>query len=142
MVTKIAASPSNPASSKGHLIAYLRSARRRHLLVSPLKTSPSYSCLLLFRDPFSALPPSDAGGLEESPVVERRMIWDQMLVAATGSADTAAYIFDAGGSRGEQGEFIQKLDGHKNRVYSAMFHPTQVFQPPGCCLGLQFAYCE
>jgi hypothetical protein len=28
------------------------------------------------------------------------------------------------------------LDGHKNRVYSAMFHPTQVFQPPGCCLCL------
>ena len=46
-----------------------------------------------------------------------------MLVAAT---DSAAYIFDAGGSKGEQGDFIQQLDGHKNRVYSAIFHPTQV----------------
>jgi hypothetical protein len=70
--------------------------------------------------------PLDAGGLEESPLVERRIIWDQMLVAATGSADSAAYVFDAGGNRGEQGDFIHKLDGHKNRVYSAIFHPTQV----------------
>lgn len=52
-------------------------------------------------------------------------------MAATGSADAAAYVFDAGGNRGEQGDFIQKLDGHKNRVYSATFHPTQVrfFRP-------------
>lgn len=78
------------------------------------------------RDSLSALLPPDAGALEDFPVVERRIIWDQMLVAATGSADAAAYVFDAGGNRGEQGDFIQKLDGHKNRVYSATFHPTQV----------------
>jgi hypothetical protein len=77
-------------------------------------------------DPFSALPLPDTGDLEEVPLLERRISWDQMLVAATGSADAAAYIFDAGGNRGEQGDFIQKLDGHKNRVYSAIFHPSQV----------------
>ena len=77
-------------------------------------------------DSLSALLPPDAGALEDFPVVERRIIWDQMLVAATGSADAAAYVFDAGGNRGEQGDFIQKLDGHKNRVYSAIFHPSQV----------------
>lgn len=47
-------------------------------------------------------------------------------MAATGSADAAAYVYDAGGNKGEQGDFIHKLDGHKSRVYSAIFHPTQV----------------
>jgi hypothetical protein len=87
-------------------------------------------------DFISALPLPDAGALDDSAVVERRMIWDQMLVAATGSADCAAYIFDAGASRGEQGDFIQKLDGHKNRVYSAMFHPAQV-----CFVSEQLKFC-
>jgi COMPASS component SWD3 len=39
---------------------------------------------------------------------------------ATGSADSSAYLFDIGGSKGP---LIQKLEGHKDRVYAVHFHP-------------------
>ena len=115
---------------------------------TPLSDShPPHVNVLSILDPFAALPPPDTGDLEEVPLFERRISWDQMLVAATGSADAAAYIFDAGGNRGEQGDFIQKLDGHKNRVYSAIFHPSQVitfFEPKLVlfCFALCRALCR
>jgi len=46
---------------------------------------------------------------------------DESLLLATGSADRCAYIFDVG----REGELVQKLEGHTDRVHSVNFHPTE-----------------
>ncbi|CBN74243.1 conserved unknown protein [Ectocarpus siliculosus] len=48
--------------------------------------------------------------------------WQHSLVLATGSADGSIHVFDL--SKG-QGDEIQTLLGHRDRVYSADFHPTE-----------------
>lgn len=46
------------------------------------------------------------------------------LILASGSADGRVYVFDVGGRRG-RGGLLQTLDGHKDRVYAADFHPYE-----------------
>ncbi|CAB1110403.1 unnamed protein product [Ectocarpus sp. CCAP 1310/34] len=48
--------------------------------------------------------------------------WQHSLVLATGSADGSIHVFDL--SKG-QGDEIQTLRGHRDRVYSTDFHPTE-----------------
>jgi len=45
---------------------------------------------------------------------------DKTLLLATGSADTNAYIFDV-----RDGELMQKLEGHTDKVYALDFHQTE-----------------
>lgn len=46
------------------------------------------------------------------------------FLIATGSADNNAYIYDVG--RGQEGgKFLQRLEGHTDRVYSVNFHPFE-----------------
>jgi WD40 repeat protein len=44
------------------------------------------------------------------------------VLLATGSTDAHAYIYDVGGPRGTA-RLLQRLDGHRDRVYAAQFHP-------------------
>lgn len=46
------------------------------------------------------------------------------LILASGSADRRVYIFDIDGRHG-RGGLLQTLDGHKDRVYAADFHPYE-----------------
>lgn len=46
------------------------------------------------------------------------------LILASGSADGSVYIFDVGGRPGT-GSLLQTLEGHKDRVYAADFHPRE-----------------
>lgn len=46
----------------------------------------------------------------------------QSVLLATGSADHCAYVFDVGGPSGSA-RLLQRLEGHRDRVYSALFHP-------------------
>jgi COMPASS component SWD3 len=48
------------------------------------------------------------------------MISNSFLLA-TGSADNSAYLFDIGYST--KGSLLQKLEGHKDRVYGVHWHP-------------------
>ncbi|CAM9552433.1 unnamed protein product [Choristocarpus tenellus] len=46
--------------------------------------------------------------------------WQHSLVLATGSADGNIHMFDLSKSQGEE---MQILRGHEDRVYSVDFHP-------------------
>lgn len=46
------------------------------------------------------------------------------LILASGSADGHVYVFDVG-ARSGRGALLQTLEGHKDRVYTADFHPNQ-----------------
>ena len=45
---------------------------------------------------------------------------EHSILLATGSSDPYVYIYDVGGP---QGELVQRLPGHSDRVYSVCFHP-------------------
>ncbi|CAN0569715.1 unnamed protein product [Ectocarpus sp. 12 AP-2014] len=52
--------------------------------------------------------------------------WQHSLVLATGSADGSIHVFDLSkGQVSQCGDEIQTLRGHRDRVYSADFHPTE-----------------
>jgi COMPASS component SWD3 len=44
------------------------------------------------------------------------------VLLATGSSDSFAYVFDVGGPAGTS-RLLQRLEGHRDRVYAAQFHP-------------------
>lgn len=46
------------------------------------------------------------------------------LILASGSADSNVYVFDVGGRSGT-GKLLQRLEGHKDRVYGVDFHPNE-----------------
>ncbi len=46
-------------------------------------------------------------------------------LVATGSGDEAAWVYALEGPGGV-GEPVQRLEGHRDRVYSAQFHPTRM----------------
>ena len=46
------------------------------------------------------------------------------VLLASGSADTAAYLYDVGGPA-DTARLVQRLMGHRDRVYVAQFHPHQ-----------------
>lgn len=46
------------------------------------------------------------------------------LILASGSADGLVYVFDVG-TRLSRGALLQTLEGHKDRVYAADFHPHE-----------------
>src|SRR4051812_6456247 len=53
-----------------------------------------------------------------------RLHADETVLLASGSADSSVYVYDVGGPSGS-GKLLQKLDGHKDRVYSVSFHPQE-----------------
>lgn len=60
---------------------------------------------------------SDQGDAVGGPI-------EKSLILASGSADCNIYMFDVGGRTGT-GSLVQKLEGHRDRVYGVDFHPTE-----------------
>jgi COMPASS component SWD3 len=46
------------------------------------------------------------------------------MLLATGSADNRVYLYNVSGSEGTA-EIVQRLEGHRDRVYGAEFHPFE-----------------
>ena len=74
-------------------------------------------------------PPAGPGAPEPNPVLSAEdddaaaiaaKSVDRTLLLATGSADANAYVFDV-----RDGELVQKLEGHTDRVYAVDFHPNE-----------------
>ena len=72
----------------------------------------------------SALEASLMDELDEASVDDdqSRQSWssDNVALLASGSADPYVYIYDVA-----SGRLLQRLEGHKDRVYAVAFHPTQ-----------------
>ncbi len=72
---------------------------------------------------------ADAGrsgkGAEEWRGGGRRGDADGWGLVATGSGDEAACVYALDGPAGA-GEPVQRLEGHRDRVYSAQFHPARL----------------
>jgi len=47
--------------------------------------------------------------------------FDATMLAATGSTDGLAYVYDVGGGRND-GQLVQRLAGHRGRVHAVSFH--------------------
>lgn len=60
---------------------------------------------------------SDKGDAVGGPI-------EKSLILASGSADCNIYIFDVGGRSGT-GSLLQRLEGHRDRVYGVDFHPSE-----------------
>eukprot|EP00736_Rhodelphis_marinus_P013453 Rmarinus@m.16460 len=58
------------------------------------------------------------------PEYRRQESIHNTLMLATGSADAKIYLFDVGGPE-NTGELVQRLEGHRDRVYAVDFHPTE-----------------
>ena len=67
-------------------------------------------------------PASTAYTVEEQPDEGARDSILRCLLLATGSADGSVCVFDATGGEGSS-EMLQKLEGHRDQVYCANFHP-------------------
>ena len=48
---------------------------------------------------------------------------EELLLLATGSADSRVYLFNLTAERGH--ELMQCLEGHQGRVYATDFHPSE-----------------
>lgn len=64
----------------------------------------------------------DGGGTDEDEEVGGPI--QKSLILASGSADSNVYVFDVGGRSGT-GTLLQRLEGHKDRVYGVDFHPNE-----------------
>ncbi len=56
-------------------------------------------------------------------IASREKSISSSFLIATGSADNSAYVFDIG-TVGSSSPLLQKLEGHKDRVYAVHFHPS------------------
>ena len=65
------------------------------------------------------------GTVEDQPDAGARDSILRCMLLATGSADGSVCVFDVAGGEGTS-EMLQKLEGHRDQVYCANFHPTDL----------------
>ncbi len=70
-------------------------------------------------------PARSGKGAEECSGRGRRGDAERCGLVATGSGDDAACVYALDGPAGV-GEPVQRLEGHRDRVYSAQFHPARL----------------